>query len=579
MNIKTERILGVGIMVLGILSLSFLIFTFIANLNTKPQEVNIDEMYLESRYISEENIEADTFLGDEIDPEEKQGVLEVDETRKVITFDSNLTDAQISDIQEKYDVTFTNDVPKNGIYVIKTTQDSDLTGLENEYSPSIETDIPVKISTDTVDWGISRIGADKIWEFSTGSGVVVAVVDTGVQKDHPDLSSNLTNGYNFVSNTPDANDDNGHGTHVAGIVAATQNSAGTVGASHRAKIMPVKVLNSQGYGYLSDVAKGIYFAADNGARIINLSLGTSTDSITLRDAVNYASNKGVILVGAAGNDGGSPCSYPAAYSSVICVVATDSRNMLASFSNLGGEFGAPGVSNYSTYIPSTYRYLSGTSMAAPHVAGSFAVVMSACSTCNNSEVLNILRETAVDIGEPGKDIIFGYGLIDLVSAIEQVIPVEEEPETEEPIVEEPVTQPEQPAKGRSTQNIKITKPTIDKANRYTPSQIEDVTIGYTLDPISNDSDLSKIVISLDNKDLESSLSQSGEYLIKKELLNHSQHWVRVTAFFKDGRKVSNQIIIDMTYAQVVERKSLPQNSRGRSVLGISFNIFDLFRIF
>jgi len=581
---KTYVVIGALTMFSGITMLVFFVSFLLSNIAGEEKVFNIEEPAFNSRYISEDE-SSDTLVTqpDEVYQEnivnEKQGILEVNESRKVVTFNEALSEAEIKDIENTYNVEILDEKVGGNIYVLNTTEESNLEALSSEYTTVVETDIPVKMSADTIDWGISRIGADKVWEVGNGVGIKIAIVDTGVQSNHPDLQANLLSGYDFVNGDEDANDDNGHGTHVAGIASATLNQSGTVGAGYGAKILPIKVLNNQGYGYLSDVAKGIYYAADNGARIINLSLGTSTDSLTLRNAVTYAANKGVLLVAAAGNDGGAPCSYPAAYSSVICVVATDNKNQLASFSNLGGELAAPGVSNYSTFLGSTYRYLSGTSMASPHVAGAAAVVMSACATCSTSEVRSLLRDTAVDLGEQGKDILFGYGLVDLVSAMNTFNPPAEE---EQPIEEEPTPTVPSPEKTKNVnipskivQKLVVEEPVLTRGNKYIPQVAEDITVLFGVTPYVEETTLQKITVSLDNTELFSTTKQEDTYLISKDLLNHSQHWLTISATFNDNSQSTEKIVIDMTYLKSLESST----TRGRSVLGISFSIFDLFKIF
>jgi len=417
---KKHKFLIIGLSTLSALFLSAIVFvTYQYYKDFNILNPTADNSF--DRYVSEEKTTDGTDLAENIvteEPEEdnvndeKQGDLTEDENRQILNVSKDLTDDEKNNLEDEYGIEFVEE-DENGSYVIETDEDSDLDGLEEDDDVEhIETDTPVTMFADTVDWGVHRIGADSIWDTTSGTGVTVAIIDTGIQTNHPDLAGNVVQGYDFVNDDTNAYDDNGHGTHVAGIVAATQNSAGTVGASYSSKLMPIKVLNSSGNGYLSDVAQGVYYATDNGARVINLSLGTDYDSYTLKNAIQYATNKGVLVVAAAGNDYGSPCSYPAAYSNAICVVATDSNNKLASFSNVGGELAAPGVSNYSTFLGSTYRTLSGTSMASPHVAGAAATIMSACTTCSTTEVRNILRDTAIDLGAEGQDIIFGYGLVD-----------------------------------------------------------------------------------------------------------------------------------------------------------------------
>ena len=561
-------LLGISIILLSSVLLALFI-AFGIFLYSQSQQDNDTEdsnlLYIsEDTGLLEQNPPVEEVKNDTTPPS-KQGVIEKDTSRQILSVETTLSKAQIAEIEEEYSVEFTSDTPKNGVYVITTTDESNTTTLAKDLDATVETDIPVKMSADKVDWGIARIGADKVWDKSTGDGVKVAVIDTGVDLLHTDLSGNITAGYDFVNNDNSAMDDNGHGTHVAGIIASVQNGLGVIGGANKADIMPVKVLNNQGYGYLSDVAKGIYYAADNGARVINLSLGAPTDSLTLKAAVDYAVRKGVFIAAAAGNDGGQPCSYPAAYASVVCVVATDSYNKLASFSNVGGELAAPGVYNYSTYVGNLYKYMSGTSMSTPHVAASAAVVMSFCGDCTTTKVKDILHTTAVDLGAVGQDSIFGYGLVDLVAAIASISPTTVVTEPTTPTTTEPTTTPSSTNTGTVVaQNISITEPVTNTSNRYLPTTEEDITIKFSLEPISEDSTLQKITLSLSNEILFETTSQTDEYVIEKEKLDHSQNWVRVTAYFSNGKKSTDSIVLDLTKLKTTGRRQSTSN-----VLGIS----------
>jgi len=564
-----------------VVGVSFLIYLNYQNLEGTSSDSSTS---FTSKYVSEEDSSPDLSLVSEAEKNEeegsKEGVLEVDGDRQVLGMSKELTEEEKKEIEEEYDIKFVDDVSGGNVYVIETTSESDLDSLEDsDIVDSVEVDAPVKMFADTIDWGISKIGANEVWEDGDGSGVIIAVIDTGIQLNHPDLVSNIVSGYDFTNGDSVADDDNGHGTHVAGIASAMSNGVGTIGAGYSARLMPVKVLNASGYGYLSDVAKGIYFAADNGARVINMSLGSSYDSDILRNAVLYASRKGVLLVAAAGNDYGSPCSYPAAYSSVVCVVATDSNNRLASFSNIGGELAAPGVSNYSTYKGSTYKYLSGTSMASPHVAGAAAVIMSACTDCTTTEVRDILRNNSVDLGEVGQDIIFGYGLVDLVSSINKI--------TEEEIVDEPIEEDdlednvpiddELDTDDRKEGNyvnqiITIIEPSLDRNKRYLHETEEDIVVKFALDPISDNSSLELITILLDNKKVYTTNEQLGEYIIKLEDLTNTQYSVKVQAKFLNGTVKQERMIIDLTY---LEKFQVDGRGKNKIVLGISTFILGL----
>lgn len=266
-------------------------------------------------------------------------------------------------------------------------------------------------------WGVDRVDADLV--NGTGMGVKVCVVDTGIDKDHPDLQANLAGGRNFVAKglTLDPtkwDDDNGHGTHVAGTVAALNNTIGVVGVAPQASLLAAKVLNRQGSGYFSDIMAGINWCVQSGAKVVSMSLGSSSDVQAFHDTVDAAYANGVLVVAAAGNDYGGPVSYPAAYDSVVAVSATNSNDEVASFSSVGPEveLAAPGASVLSTYKDGGYATLSGTSMATPHVSGVAALAWEANPLLTNVEVRALLQSTADDLGAIGKDNLFGYGLVD-----------------------------------------------------------------------------------------------------------------------------------------------------------------------
>ncbi|MBE0416926.1 MAG: S8 family peptidase [Coriobacteriia bacterium] len=247
-------------------------------------------------------------------------------------------------------------------------------------------------------WGVDRIDADQAWATSTGTGVKVAIIDTGIDSTHSDLRANLLGGVNTINPKKSWNDDNGHGTHVAGIVAAEDNTFGVVGVSHSAGLYAVKVLDRNGSGWLSDVIEGLQWAKDNGAGVVNMSLGTSSNVQSFHDAVIELYNAGIVQVAAAGNSGpgDGTVSYPAAYAEVIAVAATDSSDGQPYWSSRGPEvdLAAPGASIYSTYRGDTYATLSGTSMAAPHVAGAVALLLQLKSGLTPDEVKADLQSTA-----------------------------------------------------------------------------------------------------------------------------------------------------------------------------------------
>lgn len=281
----------------------------------------------------------------------------------------------------------------------------------------IEDDVVLYALGQTMAWGVNRIDADLAWPAgNTGKGVPVAILDTGIDPTHPDLG--VAGGVNFAGSTKDGstnsadwNDGHGHGTHVAGIVAARNNTIGVVGVAPDATLYAVKVLSDAGSGYTSDIIQGLDWCAAHGIKVASMSLGGG-GTTSLQAACDRAFSQGVVLVAAAGNSAG-PVMYPAAYSSVIAVSATDSRDLRASFSNYGPQIAvaAPGVSIYSTYKGGSYASMSGTSMACPHVSGAAALAWASGLTSAQA-VRDRLTTTAEDLGAQGFDTGFGYGLVD-----------------------------------------------------------------------------------------------------------------------------------------------------------------------
>jgi subtilisin len=285
----------------------------------------------------------------------------------------------------------------------------------------VEDDIVLYALGQTMAWGVDRIDADLAWPTgNTGKGVKVAILDTGIDPTHPDLG--VAGGVNFAGSTKDGstnpadwNDGHGHGTHCAGIAAARNNGIGVVGVAPDATLYAVKVLSDSGSGYTSDIIQGLDWCAANGIKVASMSLGGG-GTTSLQAACDRAFSQGVVLVAAAGNSAG-PVMYPAAYSSVIAVSATDSRDLRASFSNYGPEIAvaAPGVSIYSTYKGGSYTTMSGTSMACPHVAGAAALAWASGLTSAQA-VRDRLTTTAEDLGTAGFDTSYGYGLVDAQKA-------------------------------------------------------------------------------------------------------------------------------------------------------------------
>ena len=269
-----------------------------------------------------------------------------------------------------------------------------------------------------ITWGVARVKAPLVWNNSTGKDVKIAVLDTGISSTHSDLT--VSGGINLAGKSKNNkwNDDNGHGTHVAGIIAARNNTIGVVGVAPDAQIYAVKVLDAYGNGYISDVIEGIDWAVQNNMDVVSMSLGTATYSQALNDTAANAYNAGILLVAAAGNNGDGNLStddvlYPAKFDSVIAVSAIDYNNIAPAWSADGAkiELSAPGVNIYSTWINGGYANASGTSMAAPFVSGVAALVKSKNLSMTPQEIRNALAYSAVELGDAGRDRVYGFGLV------------------------------------------------------------------------------------------------------------------------------------------------------------------------
>jgi subtilisin family serine protease len=284
-------------------------------------------------------------------------------------------------------------------------------------------------------WGLPAINAKRAWAEGDASGQVVAVIDSGVDGGHPDLAAALVPGHDYVRGDSDPDDESGHGTHVAGTVAAVAgNGVGVAGAALRAKVMPIKVLDAAGSGSSADVAAAIRLAVESGADVINLSLGGPTPSTLMSAAISDALAKGVPVVAAAGNQSSSTPNYPAAQPGVIAVGAVDRTLAHASFSNTGNHLAVvgPGVSIHGTTrrtdaAPSGYGAMSGTSMATPHVASVVALLRAAAPTADVSRLRDAVVDTAADLGATGHDATYGAGLVDAAAARARIVKVTPSP--------------------------------------------------------------------------------------------------------------------------------------------------------
>ncbi len=280
----------------------------------------------------------------------------------------------------------------------------------------------------TYQWHLPKIGAPAAWDTTTGNpSVRIAVVDSGVDPLTPDLSGRLlSNGYDFVNFDSDPRDDNGHGTAVAGTAAASGNNGqGVAGIAWGVSVLPVKVMDSNGMGSYSAIASGINYAATNGAKVINLSLGGTNHSRVLEDAVNFAWSKGAVVIAAAGNNGTTNTVYPAAYSNCMAISAINSSDSITSWSSRGSyvDLCAPGENIATTGLNGTYVSQSGTSFASPIVAGVAALAISRNNALKNSDVVSLMIRNADDLGTPGPDAFYGYGRVNVSKVISSSTPV------------------------------------------------------------------------------------------------------------------------------------------------------------
>lgn len=378
--------------------------------------------------------------------------------RVLVRFQPGVADLTAESLLASYGFPAVSRIPGIGVYVVRTAdgvsvmetlamlrRNGDIELARPDYKARLA-DVPDDPYFASHQWSLRNLGlvldipttagadikAVPAWDAAKGDpDVVIAVIDTGVDLGHPDLGPKIEfSGYDFANDDDDATDDHWHGTHVAGIAAAaTGNAVGIAGVAWNCRILPIKVMDENGDGYYSWIAQGIVWAADNGADVINLSLGGEVDDPFLEDACRYAYERGAVIAAAAGNES-SAVLYPAAYDAyVLAVTASNYDDAVAGFSNRGPavDVAAPGVYIFSTvpryYVGEgnpPYRFATGTSQAAPHVAGLAALIVSAKPDLPPADVMNVIRYTADDINRasyPGRDDFAGYGRINMERAL------------------------------------------------------------------------------------------------------------------------------------------------------------------
>lgn len=453
-------------------------------------------------------------------------------------------------------------------------------------------------------WHLQQLQTETAWDQSTGSGVTVAVIDTGIAYENygryqqaPDLAKTcFVEGFDFVNRDSHPNDDHGHGTHISGTIAqSTNNNIGVAGIAFNACLIPIKVLDSRGSGTHAAVADGIYWATDHGAKVINLSLGSHDSSETLKNAVAYAYHHGVTVVAAAGNDGSSgPPNYPAAYNDyVLAVAATRFDKTLAPYSNTGAylDLSAPGGDlnvdqNHDGYADGilqqtfkikrgrtewAYYFWQGTSCATPHVSGTAALLISHGIT-NPDEIRNILQTTAEDLGTTGWDENYGWGLVNPAVALGEETPTVTPSPSQTP---SPTATPSSTLSPSPTPNP-TPSPTLTPTPNPSPTPIPTPTL------TPNPTPTSKINVILQEVSAEDTRVYRN-YQVKATIKNQESSSVTVTTHLeiKDpgNQTVSWSGMEDKTVTlSPVENKTLEWSGRvpGRTAIGVYTATVSLF---
>ncbi len=376
----------------------------------------------------------------------------------IVKFEPGVSASMSNDLMGAFDAQYVETVYGSDLQVWRVAEGQELAVIEQlNGEPRIAYAEPNYVYSifDTVpsdpdypnQWAHPKMQSPKGWDLTTGSSsVTIAVIDTGIDETHPDLAGKIVPGWDFVDGDSNPHDTNGHGTHVSGISAAiANNGTGIAGVSWGAQVMPIRALGTTGSGLTVDIIAGVNWARQNGADVINLSLGGTTYSQSFQDAVTAAHNAGVVVIAAMGNSyaDGNPTMYPAAYNNVFAVASTGPSDEKAAYSQTGAhcDIAAPGgnmsylhdvkgiystMPTYAVYLNTqygyyqTYDYLHGTSQATPQVSGLAALILSVDPAMTPSQVETLIENTAVDLGTAGWDETFGHGRIDIYEALKVI---------------------------------------------------------------------------------------------------------------------------------------------------------------
>ncbi len=352
----------------------------------------------------------------------------------LVRFRSDVKPEEIEALNDQYGATLVKRIPQVNVYQLKLPQGSDLPTIEKAYRQSTLVEntemnnllrLPKAIPNEAelgAQWGLQKMMVAEAWNITTGSSsVTVAILDTGVDANHPDLIDRIVPGYDFVNGKegiPD--DDYGHGTQMAGIIAGEGlNGAGISGVNLKCTVLPVKVIDANGIGATTDIVEGLLYAADHGAQVVNMSFGGYTYSGMLNDAIQYAHNKNVVIVAAAGNEDTDTPAYPAAFPHVLAVTATGPDDQKWPEANFGNHvaLAAPGVGILTTTSNGGYGYGTGTSHAAAMVSGVAALLKAKNTGYSNVQIEKQLQASADDLGAKGRDTTFGAGRVNAYRAL------------------------------------------------------------------------------------------------------------------------------------------------------------------